>query len=473
MRLGVLVVCVVALGVTGAAQARQPGEPPFRPMQLGPSTSDWLAYGRDAQLTNEAPQQAITSRTVGSLHALWRTHLAGPIIASPLTHAGVVYAATESGSVVALRASSGRTLWTDELGAVATPSCGSWGVSSTGAIDVARGVLYVANADGQLRALDLATGAVEWSMSITDRPTGEYVWGALRLVGDQLYIPVASYCDAPGADGRFAEGRVVAVDVQAHQPDAEYDPVPGADNLGGVWGWGGVSVEPDGSALWTAIGNSRVLDTTCDCFVDDAGDGNSVVKLSLELQVLATNRPASIPRTQDDDFGAAPVLFDVRGCGAYAAANNKDGNLYIWNRADVGAGPVFTFGLGTSSGEAFLGEPSWSPDHRTLYDASTNVMTDGESVGDGITALTFDANCHVTSPWQTAVGHGTQPPPILLGDVLFAAGGSGGWSVLDAATGEVLWHEDTASLAVAPPIAAGGRIFAGGYDGVLSAFGTG
>jgi outer membrane protein assembly factor BamB len=473
MRLGVLLVCVAALGLTGAAQARRPGEPILRPVQLGPSTGDWLAYGRDGQLTNEAPQQAISSRTAASLHALWRAHLGGPIIASPLTYAGVVYAATESGSVVALRASSGQTIWSDAIGAVATPSCGSWGVSSTGAIDAPRGVLYVANADGRLRALDLTTGAVVWNMSITNRTTAEYVWGGLRLVGNQLYVPIASYCDAPGADGRFADGRVVAVDVQVHGLDGDYDTVPGADNLGGVWGWGGVSVEPDGSGLWTATGNSHVLDSTCGCFVDDAGDGNSIVKLSLGLQVLAWERPDSIPTTLDDDFGAAPVLFDVRGCGAYAAANNKDGNLYIWNRADGAAGPVFKLGLGTSSGDPFLGEPSWSSDRRTLYDASTNVVTDDESRGDGVTALTFNANCQLRSPWQTAVGHGIQPPPILLGDVLLAAGGSGGWNVIDATTGEVLWHEDTASLTVAPPIAADGRIFAGGYDGVLTAFGTG
>ena len=89
-----------------------------------------------------------------------------------------------------------------------------------------------------------------------------------------------------------------------------------------------------------------------------------------------------------------------------------------------------------------------------------------------MTALTFNASCQLRSPWQTAVGRGTQPPPILLGDVLFAAGGSGGWNLVDATTGNVLWHEDTPSLTVAPPIAAGGRILAGGYDGVLTAFGT-
>lgn len=474
MRWGALLLCVVALGVTGAAQARLPGEPAPRPAPAAdPSTSDWLAYGRDAQLTNEASQPSINAKTAASLHSLWQVDLDGPIVASPLASSGIVYAATEAGSVAAVHADTGLTLWKDTFGSVASAGCGSWGISSTGAIDATRGLLYVANADGLLRAIDLATGAVEWSLAITARPSGEYVWGGLRLVNDRLYVPVASYCDAPGSDGVFADGRLVAIDVATQRVAATYDTVPGSDNLGGIWGWGGVSVEPDESALWTATGNSRALDPTCDCFVDDAGDGNSLVKLSLGLQVLATNRPDDIPTALDDDFGAAPVLFDVRGCGSYAAANNKDGDLYVWNRDDVGSGPVFKLAIGTASFDPFVGEPSWSVGDETLYDATTNVVVDGESQGDGVTALRFTASCQLREQWQTAVGHGTQPSPIVLGDVLFAAGGSGGWSALSAATGDVLWHVDTPSLTLAPPIAAAGRIFAGGYDGVLTAFGAG
>jgi hypothetical protein len=222
--------------------------------------------------------------------------------------------------------------------------------------------------------------------------------------------------------------------------------------------------------LWTATGNSHAFDAVCECFVDNAGDGNSIVKLSRGLDALASNRPPEIPAAYDDDFGATPLLFDVRGCGEYAAANNKDGKLYIWNREDVGSGPVYKLDLGTASYDPFLGEPSWSADRQTLYDATTNVIVRGVSQGDGVTALKFNAKCQLRSSWQTVVGSGAQPPPIVLGDVLFAAGGSGGWSVLSAATGSVLWHEDTPSYTVAPPVAADGRIFAGGYDGVLTAF---
>jgi outer membrane protein assembly factor BamB len=431
---------------------------------------DWLAFGRDAQLTNFAPQAWLTRANASKLQELWNVDLDGAVIASPLFARGVVYAATEAGSVFALRADDGTIIWSDRFGSVAAEPCGTWGISSTGAVDVGRGLLYVANADGILRALDLATGAVVWTLPVVVRPGTEYVWGGLRLVNDLLYVPVASYCDAPDAEGQAAEGRVVAVDVAAHAPAASFDTVPGRDNLGGVWGWGGVSVEPDGSAVWTAVGNSVVFDAACRCTIDDAGYGDSVVKLTPLLDPIAFNRPAEVPSTNDYDFGAAPLLFDVRGCGTYAAANNKNGYLYIWSRDDLAAGPIAEFPFGTTSAP-FLGEPAWSAQGRTLFDASTNVLLRGVSLGDGVAAIAFTDSCRLVLRWQAVTGMGTQPPPLVLGEALFAAGGSRGWSVLSAATGDVLWHRSTSVQTLAPPIAAAGRIFAGDAGGTLHAFG--
>src|SRR5205814_2076852 len=163
-----------------------------------------------------------------------------------------------------------------------------------------------------------------WPVRVTDRPDVEYVWGGLRLAGGRLYVPVASYCDAPDEQNRLAEGRVVALDATTGAQSAVFDPVPGGDNMGGVWGWGGVSVEPDGSALYTAIGNAAVLDPGCNCVVDDAGFGDSVVRLTTDLTPVASDRPEDVPRVDDYDFGAAPTLFQPAGCPPLAAANDKD-----------------------------------------------------------------------------------------------------------------------------------------------------
>ena len=97
-------------------------------------------------------------------------------------------------------------LWTRTFGVVdSEASCGPWGISSTAAVDLKRGVVYVISADGWLHALELRTGAEKrgWPISITaedEDEQREYVWGGLRLLRNMLYVPVASYCDV--GDGR-------------------------------------------------------------------------------------------------------------------------------------------------------------------------------------------------------------------------------------------------------------------------------
>src|SRR5205814_1300071 len=145
----------------------------------------------------------------------------------------------------------------------------------------------------------------------------EYVWGGLRLLGDQLYVPVSSYCDQPGPDDVAAEGRLVAIDVRDGTESVRFDPVPGYGNLGGIWGWGGVSIAPSGLALYVGIGNSYVRDSACDCYLETAGYGDEVVALTPSLQPLGASRPQEVeeaPPGSDIDFGAAPSLFDPPGC---------------------------------------------------------------------------------------------------------------------------------------------------------------
>ena len=154
----------------------------------------------------------------------------------------------------------------------------------------------------------------------------------MRLLGDTLYVGVSSYCDQPGPDDLAAEGRLVAIDVQSRTEIARFDPVPGFGNLGGIWGWGGVSISPDGSDLFTGVGNAYVYDPSCNCHLETVDYGNSMVRLTPSLEPVASNRPQEVedtPPGADIDFGAAPLLFQPPGCPALAAANNKLGILYI------------------------------------------------------------------------------------------------------------------------------------------------
>ena len=155
-------VCV--LSITPVAGATKPVAP----------ADSWLAYGHDAQLTNFVPSRLLTPRTAPYLADKWTTQLDGAVVASPLYASGVsvdgrerdvLLFETEAGSIYALDPLDGTIIWRDSFGVITTPdgACGSYGFSSTPAIDEQRGVVYAISADGYIRGnpavlLELALG---------------------------------------------------------------------------------------------------------------------------------------------------------------------------------------------------------------------------------------------------------------------------------------------------------------------------
>jgi outer membrane protein assembly factor BamB len=433
--------------------------------------AQWLAYGNGPQVTSWTPATSFPTADVSSLRRLWTAQLDGRIVAQPLAAdvpelGGLTFfASTMAGSVYALDI-GGHVRWHVELGAVQTAAgCGTYGIASTGVIDVDRGVLYVANADGYVHALRLADGAEGrgWPARVTARPLTEYVWGGLTLLDNRLYVPIASYCDARDADGVPGEGGVYAfrVDRPAAAP-AFFDPVPGDHNLGGVWGWGGVSVAPDGKSLYFGVGNA-------DPDVDN-GYSDSMVQLTPDFsRVLGASRPPGAIPGADIDLGAAPVLFQPTGGPALLAANDKDGTVVVWRQNELGRG-VYARVPVSNGVFAFVGAPSWSPRAQMLYVGGAAALDGGKTVV-GTQALGIGPNCTIVKRWFYPTGNGTQPQPLVAGDLVFTTGGTrGGFYALDADTGRLVWRFDTAAGTWSPPMAAGGVVVSGDLAGNLYGF---
>ena len=182
---------------------------------------------------------------------------------------------------------------------------------------------------------------------------------------------------------------------------------PGRQNLGGVWGWGGVSVDPADGSIYTAVGNSHTWSEECGCYVDDAGYGDHIVHLTADLTSTLDFQSPSIPATGDYDFGAAPLLFQPKGCPPLAAANNKIGSLFIWNRRDLAAGPIASIPLGDGL-SAFIGTPAWSAARQTIYAAQAVLFGDGGRLGNGVRAFQVVAGCRFEPTWAQPVGDGNQ-----------------------------------------------------------------
>jgi PQQ-like domain len=442
------------------------GSPASRAYVESADTS-WTSFGHDGQIDGFTAAKAFTPSVKG-FSLVWKTQLDGGITASPLAApvAGrglVTFASTEKGNVYAV-GPTGHVLWERSLGTeTVNGGCGTYGIDSTAVLDLQRGVLYVVGSTGMLHALSLGDGteAPGWPVQIVLRRRTEYVWGGLRLLGTNLYVPVASYCDAPDRRGAPAEGRLVLVNVTAPASSpGVFDPVPGPDNLGGIWGWGGVAINPAGTALFTGVGNAEPD-------VDD-GSSDSMVELSTDLsEVFASARPTSAAPGEDTDIGAAPVLFQPSRCPALLAANSKSGELLVWRQDRMRLHADIPLSDGIYS---FVGAPSWSPRTQMLYDSGVTEQQDGKRL-QGTIALQVNPQCGFTARWFVATGNGSMPEPLVAGDLVASTGGfAGGFVVSRAATGTVVWRYSTPSATLGPMIEAGSRLIGGDEGGLLYSF---
>src|SRR5438876_1111746 len=199
-------------------------------------------------------------------------------------------------------------IWSTDVGAVvaASPVLAS-DVSVDG---TALDLLYVATAHGDLYALDAATGRVVW----------------LRNLGSQ----VTACSDMPGAE-------------------------PGG---GGIWGWGGASVDSSGD-LYVATGNATTTP-------ENYGYAERVVRLSSALEVQASNYPGL--DGYDVDFGSTPVPYQAPGCPEQIVVENKSGVVFVYQRDAIASGPTQQVEIGDYAlTSPLVGVPAYDATTRTGY----------------------------------------------------------------------------------------------------------
>lgn len=440
-------------------------------------TRDWTSYSGGDTMSNDAASTTITPKTAPKLAAGWSRELDGAIYASPLyVKTGVakplVLVATMGDSLYALSAANGAVVWKRSLGPTTPTVCHSnYGIASTPYIDTSAKRVYVIGAGGSVYALDLATGKplAGWPVRIVKRTNVEFAWSGLRVHNGLLYVNVASYCDVPDANGLPADGYTVAVDVRTHKIAARLDIVPGPHNMGGAWGWGGVSIAADGT-LYLATGNSVVyVNGNLD---EDAPYAEAVLHLTPRLKVLAWGEAPdkAAENRGDEDFGSTPLLFQPSGCPPLLAANSKNGYTYVWRRSNLKT-PVWKALMGpTAPDEPFLAEPSYDAATRMLV-ISKSVFGTGANQHRGVTALRANANCtSFSTVWNSNVGPGAQPPPLIVGGVVVSAVASQQMLyAFDVRNGTILWEKKIAP-SQAPIATSGAAIYVGDSNGTITSY---
>ena len=459
-----------------------------------PSGGDWLTADHDAGRSGFAAEEtAITNTNVASLSQAWSTLLDGKITAQPLfasavqvngaTH-DVVVAATDQNSVYAVNAASGAVLWRQNFGPDSTTSGSNWaipggfGIAGIPVIDRQTGRVYTVSDDGQLRVLSLADGSEAVPPTpLVSGPTTNRVWGALQLFNGSLYIPTAS----DGGDTSPWRGGIYQVNVTGSAPVVvkhwvTTPSVPEPGGGGGIWGYGGVSVD-------SATGH--VYATTADdengAYTDYA---DRIIALDSNLNLLGSFHPtnpitftcASTPC--DLDFAATPVVFQPGGCPAMVAAGSKNGNLYVMRESDLESNgtPIQTLELNAASDGpgtgGVNGVPAYWPAGRMLFVGDTGPGANGVSAG--LVGLSIQPDCTLKVAWSQQLGGLASPnsTPTVANGVVFLGLGTGSVRAFDAASGTLLWNSGTLGAAVyGAPIVAHGRVYAGTWNGFSSSGG--
>ncbi len=443
----------------------------------------WLAYGRTPDAANVAASP-ITVAQAKRFKLAWKSALGGTMDGQPLfvpagsvpgVHRDLVIAATTANDVYALAASTGRPVWKRSLGATVANICGgAGGIESTPVVDPSTGLLYVVGANGRLRALSVATGQVDskWNLQIIRRTDVETVWSGLRIAGGFLYVGVGSWCDKPDQDGAW-DGRLDAVSLAGRRIAHTFDVVPGPTNGGGIWGPGGVSIDPSDGSVWVATANAVVEKDGN--LLETAPHAERVIHLTPTLAIRSeVVQPDSNPSViGDQGFGSTPLLFQPKGCPALVGVNSKDSYTYVWRRSALQAKPVLRELFGEpGANNTFFAEPTWDASASTLVVDDTLLR--GGDGSKGAVGLTLVKGCAFRVAWHINIGGGVDPQPLAAGPVVFApATAAGQLAALDARTGAVLALLDTNGAAYTAPMVADGRVLVDSSSGALLAFGAG
>ena len=482
-----------------------------------PSGGDWLMYGHDPQRSgNAAGESVITPTSARNLALKWSASLDGVVTAQPLfvsaTQVGgqtrdVLVAATAANSVYAIDAGSGAQLWRKNFG----PSGGSpvipggFGITGTPAIDRMRGVIYVVSDDGQLRTIKLADGteatsAVPIVVDSITQPTlsntsTNRVWGGLNLVGNNLYIVTAS----DGDDTNPWWGRILRMDVSGAGPVLAgwfkvVPSIPMPNGGGGIWGYGGVSVDTLGRVLAATSADSKPYSKTVPegyspyagrmvALAADLGYSAGVNPLGNPLGSYEPPHPSPCPGAPgvcDMDFGATPIVFQPPSCSKpLTAAINKDGHIYVLLVDDLATSATASLQSlalniaydGPGAG-GLTGVPAYWPDGNMLY------VTDGgpgiNGISAGVVGLTLNCNSppnYLQVAWSVPLAAANEQPPspptVTDGVVFVGSGLNGSVHAYDATNGTELWNSGStiSGATFAAPIVASGTLYVASWNG--------
>jgi polyvinyl alcohol dehydrogenase (cytochrome) len=366
-----VVLVVVLAGCVSSKPAPASSAPPSSgsPTEL-PTSSAWPSYHYD----NSRAAAVGADARLDDVTQAWSTTLSGSLHNQPVVGGGRVVVADESNHVSALDPRTGKIVWRDFIGAPLTDvdrnaGCGNidpLGVTSTPAVDLATGIVYVvgevasSRAGGgvtvhhQLEGIEIATGRVRLSEAVDPPlPAGGSAVNLLQraslaIANGRVYV---SYGGNVGDCGKY-HGWVVGVNETGAAHEVSFEVAPDGEG-GAIWQSGGAPAIDSNGNLYVTTGNAN----------PDPPEGGpdpkkyteSVVKLSPTLRPLASFKDRIAGGDEDLSTGN-PVLL---GNGELFAVGKTDVG-YVLRQSDLSKVATITGVCGSD------------PDGGPAYDASLN-----------------------------------------------------------------------------------------------------
>ena len=345
---------VPAQQVRGAAAAKTADVNGDRIVHADREPGNWLSHGRTYDEQRFSPLKIINDKNVTRLRLAWSYDLdtRRGQEATPLVVDGVMYFTTAWSKVVALRAATGKPLWTYDP---KVPP--EWAINSCCDV-VNRGVavwgdkVFVGTLDGRLVALDAATGKPVWEKLTIDPKFRYTITGAPRVVKGKVLIGnggaefnVRGYISAYDAETGNLAWRFYTVPGDPSKPFESPILEKAAKTWSGEWWkyggggtvWDAMAYDPQLDLLYIGTGNgdpwARKIRNT------EAGDNllaSSIIALRPDTGEYVWHYQENPSDQWDYDSNAQIILADLQIDGQLRKVllhAPKNGFFYVLDRA--------------------------------------------------------------------------------------------------------------------------------------------
>lgn len=430
---------------TGGAAMMPPtvgGEPDVPPEALAGA---WPTFGGDMSHTRSSPMETTLSpQNVGMLKPALDIPAPG-VTSTPALYKGVIYWSDWAGFVHATKLDK-TELWKVDKSAM--------GGGYTGSPHVTDRLVYVANRNGLVSALDRMTGSVAWEVTLDAGPH-THIWSSPVVIEQDNVLVIGmggvgtrdNGSPLPRAQIESFHGWVEGLDAQTGESLWKFETSPAPMYGAGVSVWSSAAIDTERKLAFIGTGNNYYTP------VSPYSDSLLALNYMTGERVWSTQFTMGDAWTLgtlaqggvDGDVGATPNLFEIDG-RPVVGVGDKPGTYYVLDRmtGDEVWKQKLTDGSGFQGG---VMAPA------AVANGNVYVVSNNGTRSSTVFALRATDGMEL---WTHDLVNPTYGGPAYGNGVLYVGDMMGQVKALDAASGEELWS------AAVPQLRGGGFSLVGG-----------